>query len=68
MNKEQRKHLHSEVENVKVLTRKSDITINNRKMRVGELITNLKSLPSTEVRDFFIKQKKMIPRQVRMDV
>ena len=66
MNK--RKHLHSEVENVKVLTRKSDITINNRKMRVGELITNLKSLPSTEVRDFFIKQKKMIPRQVRMDV
>lgn len=53
---------------MKILTRKSDITINNRKMRVGELIANLKSLPSTEVRDFFIKQKKMIPRQVRCDV
>ena len=53
---------------MKVLTRKNDIMINNRKMRVGELITNLKSLPSTEVRDFFIKQKKMVPRKVRCDV
>lgn len=53
---------------MKALTRKSDIIINNKKMRVGELITNLKSLPSSEVRDFFIKQKKMIPRNIRCEV
>lgn len=52
---------------MKVLTRKSDIVINNRKMRVGELVANLKSLPSTEVRDFFVKEKKSMPRDVRID-
>ncbi len=53
---------------MKILTRKSDITINSRKMRVGELIANLKSLPAKEVKDFFVKQKKMVPRSVRCEV
>ena len=37
-------------------------------MRVGDLISKLKNLPSREIRDFFVRQKKVMTKSVRCGV